>query len=173
MNETVKTLKERHSTKKYTGRQVSDELLDAILEAGLYAPSGLNNQQVYMVAVRDPETRDMLARLNTQIRGVSSDTFYGAPCVVIVLADPELYGGWVEDGALALGNMMNAAHALGLGSCWIHRARETFDLPEGKELLRAWGLPDTLRGVGNCILGYGTGEPARKPRKEGRILKID
>lgn len=172
MNETIKTLKNRCSTKKYTERQVPDELLDAILEAGLYAPSGLNNQQVYMVAVRDPETRDMLARLNTQIRGVSSDTFYGAPCVVVVLADPN-NGTWVEDGSLVMGNLMNAATALGVDSCWIHRARETFDLPEGKELLRAWGLPDTLRGVGNCILGYGTGEPARKPRKEGRILKID
>ena len=147
-------------------------MLDAILEAGLYAPSGLNNQKVVMVAVRDKQTRDTLARLNTQIRGVSSDTFYGAPCVIVVLSDPER-DTWVEDGSLVLGNLLNAATALGVGSCWIHRARETFDLPEGKALLKQWGLPETLRGVGNCILGYPAGEPVRKPRAQGRIIKVD
>jgi nitroreductase len=91
----------------------------------------------------------------------------------VVLADPELYGGWVEDGALAMGNLMNAAHALGLGSCWIHRARQVFDSPEGKELLRAWGLPEHLRGIGNCILGYPTQNPEPRPRKEGRVVIVD
>ena len=172
MNQTLNTLKARCSTKKYTDRQVPDDVLDAILEAGLYAPSGLNNQKVVMVAVRDKQTRDTLARLNTQIRGVSSDTFYGAPCVIVVLSDPER-DTWVEDGSLVLGNLLNAATALGVGSCWIHRARETFDLPEGKALLKQWGLPETLRGVGNCILGYPAGEPVRKPRAQGRIIKVD
>lgn len=172
MNQTLDTLKARCSTKKYTDRQVPDDVLDAILEAGLYAPSGLNNQKVVMVAVRDKQTRDTLARLNTQIRGVSSDTFYGAPCVIVVLSDPER-DTWVEDGSLVLGNLLNAATALGVGSCWIHRARETFDLPEGKALLKQWGLPETLRGVGNCILGYPAGEPVRKPRAQGRIIKVD
>lgn len=172
MNETIKTMKDRLSTKSYADRQVSDDLLDIILEAGLYAPSGLNNQQVYMVAVRDKDTRDTLARLNAGIRGVASDTFYGAPCVIVVLADPK-NGTWVEDGSLVMGNLLNAAQSLGLGCCWIHRARETFDLPEGKALLKKWGLPEHLRGVGNCILGYADGEPVRKPRKEGRILRID
>ena len=172
MNETINVLKNRHSVKKYTDRQVPDELLDQILEAGLYAPSGLNNQQVYCVAVRDKETRDLLAKLNAQIRGVDSDTFYGAPCVIVVLANPE-NNTWVEDGSLVLGNLLNAASALGVDSCWIHRARETFDLPEGKALLQKWGLPETLRGVGNCILGYAAAEPTRKPRKPGRIIKID
>ncbi len=171
MNETVKTLCNRHSTKKYIDRQVPDEILDQILNAGLYAPSGLNNQQVYMVAVRDQKTRDLLAELNTRIRGVADDTFYGAPCVIVVLANPEA-NTWVEDGSLVMGNLLNAATALGVDSCWIHRARETFDLPEGKELLKAWGLPENLRGVGNCILGYGKGESPRKPRREGRIVKI-
>ena len=172
MNETLITLKNRCSVKNYTDRQVPDEVLDAILEAGLYAPSGLNNQKVYMVAVRDRQTRDLLAQLNTQIRGVPSDTFYGAPCVIVVLADPE-HGTWVEDGSLVMGNLLNAATALGVDSCWIHRARETFDLPEGKALLRAWGLPEHLRGVGNCILGYSDKEPTRKPRQPGRIIKVD
>ena len=172
MNQTIETLKSRCSTKNFTDRQVPDDLLDAILEAGLYAPSGLNNQKVVMVAVRDRQTRDLLARLNTQIRGVESDTFYGAPCVIVVLSDPER-DTWVEDGSLVLGNLLNAAQALGLGSCWIHRARETFDSAEGKALLRKWGLPETYRGVGNCILGYPAKQPARKPRAENRILKVD
>ena len=172
MNETLQTLKSRYSTKKYTQRQVADDVLDAILEAGLYAPSGLNNQQVYMVAVRDKETRDLLAEMNTGIRGAASDMFYGAPCVIVVLANPE-NNTWIEDGSVTLCNLLNAATSLGVSNCWIHRARETFDAPEGKELLKKWGLPENLRGVGNCILGYADGEPVRKPRKEGRILKID
>lgn len=172
MNETIRTLISRCSTKSYTDRQVTDDLLDQVLEAGLYAPSGLNNQKVVMVAVRDKETRDTLARLNTQIRGVSSDTFYGAPCVIVVLSDPER-DTWVEDGSLVMGNLLNAAQSLGLASCWIHRARETFDLPEGKALLKKWGLPETYRGIGNCILGYAAKEPAKKPREENRIIKVD
>lgn len=172
MNEMIHTLQTRCSVKSYTKKQIPDQVLDTILQTGLYAPSGLNNQQVYAVAVRDPETRDLLAQLNTQIRGASEDTFYGAPCVIVVLANPE-NNTWVEDGSLVMGNLLNAAHALGVDSCWIHRARETFDLPEGKALLRKWGLPETLRGVGNCILGYADKMPAPKPRKEGRILKID
>lgn len=171
MNETLKVLKTRCSVKSYTDRQVPDDLLDAVLEAGLYAPSGLNNQGTVMVAVREKETRDLLAALNSDLRGVDSDTFYGAPCVIVVLADPA-HGTWVEDGSLVMGNLLNAAHALGLSACWIHRARETFDLPEGKALLRAWGLPETLRGVGNCILGYADKAPTPKPRKENRILKV-
>lgn len=172
MNETLRVIKDRYSVKKYTQKQISDELLDAVLEAGLYAPSGMNQQQVYMVAVRDQQTRDMLSKLNAQILDVSSDTFYGAPCVIVVLADPN-HRTWVEDGSLVLGNLLNAAHSLGIGGCWIHRARETFDLPEGKALLKAWGLPEHLRGVGNCILGYADGETVRKPRREGRIIKVD
>lgn len=172
MTETIKTLKSRISVKKYTDQQVPDDLLDAVLEAGLYAPSGMNNQKVVCVAVRDKETRDLLAKLNTDIRGAETDMFYGAPCVIVVLSDPEK-NTWVEDGSLVLGNLMNAAQSLGLCSCWIHRARETFDLPEGKELLRKWGLPEHLRGVGNCILGYTDTKPVVKPRAEGRIIKID
>ena len=172
MNETIQTLKSRVSVKKYIDKQVPDDLLDAVLEAGLYAPSGMNNQKIYSVAVRDKQTRDLLAKLNTQIRGADTDMFYGAPCVIVVLADPER-NTWVEDGSLVLGNLLNAAHSLGLSACWIHRARETFDLPEGKELLRKWGLPERLRGVGNCILGYTDTPPIPKERAKGRILKID
>ena len=173
MNDAVRNLMERRSIRAYTDRQVSDELLETVLNAGIYAPSGMNTQGVRLVAVRDRQTRDLLSKLNAAVMGTDRDPFYGAPCVVVVLADPEIYGGWVEDGALAMGNLMNAAHALGLGSCWIHRARQVFDAPEGKALLKQWGLPEHLRGVGNCVLGFpACDHPSPAPRKDGRIVKI-
>ena len=172
MNETLHTLKERCSTRQYLETQVPDDLLDAVLEAGIYAPSGMNNQKVYAVAVRDKETRDLLSKLNAGVMNADNDPFYGAPCVVVVLADPTIRT-WVEDGSLMMGNLLNAAASLGLASCWIHRAKEVFDLPEGKALLQKWGLPEHLRGVGNCILGYAAATTERKPRLNGRILKID
>ena len=131
----------------------------------------MNTQKTVMVAVRDKETRDQLSRLNAAVMGSTGDPFYGAPCVIVVLADPQRYT-WVEDGSLVMGNLMEAAHAVGLGSCWIHRAREVFDSEEGKALLRKWGLPEQLRGVGNCILGYADESPAAKPRLDGRIIKV-
>lgn len=161
----------RRSVRKYSDRPVEDEKLDKVLTAGLYAPTGMNNQAPILVAVRDKAIRDKLSRMNAAVMGTSGDPFYGAPCVIVVLSDPERMT-WVEDGSLMLGNLMNAAHSLGLGSCWIHRAKECFDTPEGKELLRAWGVPENYRGVGNCILGYAAEEPEAKPRKSGRIIKI-
>lgn len=171
MNEAMHNLLTRRSIRKYTDTQVPDELLDQVLEAGLYAPTGMNTQNVIMVAVRDKETRDLLSRLNAAVMGSDRDPFYGAPCVIVVLGNEDKYPA-VENGSLVLGNLMNAAHAAGLGSCWIHRAKQVFDAPEGKELLKKWGLPENLRGVGNCILGYAAEDPAPKPRLEGRIVKI-
>ena len=165
-------LKNRRSIRRYKTEQVSEELLDAVLEAGLYAASGMNTQNTVMVAVRDKETRDQLSRMNADVMGTQSDPFYGAPCVIVVLVDPERYT-CVEDGSLVMGNLMEAAHALGLGSCWIHRAGQMFDTSEGKALLNDWGLPENLRGIGNCILGYAAEEPEAKPRREGRIVKVD
>ncbi len=168
MYETILT---RRSVRSYTADQVTDAHLDAVLEAGLYAPTAKNNQKPIMVAVRDKETRDLLSKMNAAVMGVDMDPFYGAPCVIVVLADPAM-GTWIDDGSLVLGNLLNAAHALGLGSCWINRARECFDLPEGKQLLKKWGIPESYRGVGNCILGYPAEDPAPKPRLEGRIIKV-
>ena len=168
MNE---NLKNRRSIRRYRAEQVSEELLDAVLEVGLYAASGMNTQKTVMVAVRDKETRDQLSRMNAAVMGSRNDPFYGAPCVIVVLADPERYT-WVEDGSLVMGNLMQAASELGLGSCWIHRAREMFESEDGKALLKKWGLPETLQGVGNCILGYPDEAPAAKPRVEGRIIKV-
>lgn len=164
-------LKNRRSIRKYKPQQVSDAHLNAILEAGIYAPSGMNTQNSIMVAVRDRETRDQLSRMNAAVMGTDSDPFYGAPCVVVVLVEPERYTA-VEDGSLVLGNLMNAAYEAGVGSCWIHRARQMFESEEGKALLRKWGLREDLIGVGNCILGYPDEDPAPKPRREGRIVKV-
>lgn len=167
----LENLKERRSIRKYKSEQVEDAHLDAILEAGLYAASGMNTQNTIMVAVRDKATRDQLSRMNAAVMGTDSDPFYGAPCVVVVLVEPERYTA-VEDGALVMGNLMQAAYDIGVGSCWIHRARQMFESEEGKELLRKWGLREDLIGVGNCILGYADEEPAPKPRREGRIIKV-
>ena len=162
----------RRSIRKYKAEQVSTELLDAVLQAGLWAPSGMNKQNTVMVAVRDKETRDQLSRMNAAVMGATHDPFYGAPCVIVVLADPDIYPA-VENGSLVLGNLMNAAYEAGLGSCWIHRAQQMFASQEGKELLKKWGLKETLVGVGNCILGYPDEDPAPKERVEGRIVKVD
>lgn len=175
MNETIKTLMQRRSIRRYTAEPVSEEAMNAILEAGVYAPSAMGKQSVVLVAVEDKETLDTLRRINGEIWGKDIDPFYGAPAAVVVLADPEASGelnaGW--DGALAMGNMMNAAAALGLGSCWINRARETFDRPDGKALLRKWGLKETLIGVGNCALGHADGDaPAPAPRRDGRVVRV-
>ena len=172
MNETINTLLTRRSVRRYKSDQVSDELLDTVLNAGQYAASGMNSQNTVLVAVRDSKTRDQLSKMNAAVMGSSSDPFYGAPCVIVVLANTTR-GTWVEDGSLVIGNLMAAAHSVGLGSCWIHRAREMFDSDEGKALLKEWGLPETMRGVGNCILGYPSEVPGDKPRLDGRIIKVD
>ena len=131
----------------------------------------MNTQNIYMVAVRDKETRDQMMKLNAAVMGRDGDPFYGAPCVIVVLGAVTGYP-VVENGSLVLGNLMNAAHAVGLGSCWIHRAKQTFETEEGKALLKKWGLPEHLVGIGNCILGYAEETPDARPRKEGRILKV-
>ena len=173
MNETLNVLKERRSICKYKAEQVREEDLNAILEAGTWAATGKNLQSPVMVVVQDQETISYMSKLNAQIQGKpNADPFYGAPTVVVVLADGENYN-WMADGSLVMGNLMNAAWAIGVGSCWINRAKELFDMPEGKALLRKWGLPETLRGVGNCILGYIDGEiPAPKPRKDNYIVRV-
>lgn len=169
MNETLKVLKERRSVRKYKAEQIRDEELNAILEAGTWAPSAKGLQTSVMVVVQDPETIAWMSKLNAEIQGnPGTDPFYGAPTVVVVLGDGEKLN-WLQDGSLVMGNLMTAAAALGLGSCWINRAMELFDRPEGKELLKKWGLPETCRGVGNCILGYveGTCPPPSPGRTAG------
>ena len=173
MNETLKTLKERRSCRKYLAKQVDPQALDLILEAGTYAPTGMNRQAPVIVAVQDKATRDQIAKLNAAVMGVDTDPFYGAPTVLVVLADPNVRT-FVYDGALVMGNLMNAAHAVGVDSCYIFRAREVFATEEGKALLRQWGIPDYYEGVGNCILGYRAegGVKEAAPRKANYIVKV-
>ena len=163
----------RRSIRQYTGQPVSQEDLRAVLAAGLLSPSSRSRRPWELVVVQDPETIAWMSKLNAEIQGnPGTDPFYGAPTVVVVLGDGEKLN-WLQDGSLVMGNLMTAAAALGLGSCWINRAMELFDRPEGKELLKKWGLPETYRGVGNCILGYVEGDlPAPKPRKDGWILRV-
>lgn len=172
MNETLKTLKERRSCRKYLPRQVEAEVLDAILEAGTYAPTGMNRQSPVIVAVQNPETVKKLSRMNAAVMGADTDPFYGAPTVLVVLADPAV-STHVYDGALVMGNLMNAACALGVDSCYIFRAKEMFATQEGKKLLRSWGVPEHFEGIGNCILGYRAEGGVREaaPRKKNYIVK--
>lgn len=149
-------------------RPVERDVLEKIVEAGRFAPSGMGRQSARFVVVTNKAVRDKLSRMNAAIMGTTGDPFYGAPAVVVVLVDTSAPTS-ADDGALALGNMLNAAHALGIGSCWIHRAEEEFSSAEGLDLLKSWGLPadGSLRGVGHCILGYAAKpESAAKPRKE-------
>lgn len=173
MNETLRVLRERRSVRKYKAEQITDGELNAILDAGTWAPTGMGKQSPVMVVVQDAETIDYMSRLNAEIQGrPGTDPFYGAPTVVVVLADGT-NPNWLRDGSLVMGNLMNAAASLNVGSCWINRAIELFDRTEGKELLKKWGLPEHYRGVGNCILGYADGPlPAPKPRKENYIIRV-
>ena len=170
MEATLKDLKTRRSIRAYRPEQIKEEELQKILEAGTYAPTGMGKQSPRIVVVQDQETRDLLSKLNAAVMGNDSDPFYGAPTVLVVLADRERPT-CVEDGSLVMGNLMNAAHAVGVDSCWIHRAREVFETPEGKELLKEWGLSDNYIGIGNCILGYRDCEyPEPKERKKDYII---
>lgn len=170
MNETMKNLLERRSVRSYKADQVPEEVVKEILEAGLYAPCGMGQQLTKMVVVRDAETVKKISELNAKIMGVNSDPFYGAPMVIVVFADKEKLT-YMEDGSLVMGNLMNAAYSLGVDSCWIHRAKQVFELEEGKALKEAWGIPESYVGIGNCILGYHDGDyPEAKPRKEDRVI---
>ena len=169
----IKNLTERRSIRSYSGKPIEKEVLEEILRVGSYAPTGMNKQSPIMIAITNKELRDRLARLNAAVMGSDRDPFYGAPVVVVVLADRNVRT-YVYDGSLVMGNLMNAAHALGVGSCWIHRAKEVFDSPEGKEILRELGIEGDYEGIGNCILGYTEGEyPQARARKENYIYVVE
>ncbi len=170
--EVLDMLLTRRSVRAYKPDPVPTALLEEVLRAGTYAPTGGGRQSPVLVAVTDKAARDEISRLNAAVMGRDTDPYYGAPVLVLALADPAS-STWVEDASCALENMMLAAHALGLGSVWVHREREIFDSEAGKALLRAWGLPETLRGVGSIALGYASGPaPAPAPRKDGYIVRV-
>ena len=172
MNETMQNILTRRSIRSYKPDPVPRELIDQVVRAGTYAPTGMGEQSPIILAVTDRETRDRLSRANAKIMGRDIDPFYGAPAVLVVLADKSKPN-HVYDGSLVMANLMLAAHALGLGSCWIHRAREEFQQPEWQELLRSLGVEGEYEGIGHCILGYPDGpEPEAAPRKENYLYYI-
>ena len=171
---TLEALETRRSCRAYTSEPVAPELLDQIIEAGTYAPTGMGRQSPIIVAITNKEVRDRLSRINASVMDSEDDPFYGAPAVLVVLARKDV-GTHVYDGSLVMGNMLNAAHELGLGSCWIHRAKEEFEAPEGRAILEGLGIdPDAYEGIGNCIVGHAA-EPAPEavPRKTDYAYHID
>ena len=159
----------RRSIRSYRPDMLPREVIEKIAEAGTYAPTGMNRQTPIIVAVTNKALRDRMSRLNAAVLNMDSDPFYGAPVVLVVLAERSAPN-HVYDGSLVMGNLMLAAHAMGVGSCWIHRAREVFDTDEGKAILRDLGIEGDYEGIGNCILGYTEGEePQAKPRKENWV----
>ena len=172
MNETLKTLIERRSCRSYKADPIPKEVLDQILEAGTYAATGMGRQSPIMVAVTDKKTRDQLSKMNAAVMGASNDPFYGAPVVIVVLANRAVPT-YLYDGSLVMGNLMNAAHSLGIASCWIHRAKEEFDSAEGKAILKDLGIEGDYEGIGHCTLGYAAQEnKTAAPRKENYIYRI-
>lgn len=172
-NEAMKNLLTRRAIRSYKPDAVPEDVLERILEAGTYAPNGMSRQASIILAITDKEVRDELSALNAEICGQpGTDPFYGAPVVLVVLADRSV-ATHVEDGSLVLGNLMNAAHAEGLGSCWIHRARQEFVSEYGQKLLKRLGIEGDYVGIGHCILGYIEGEyPEAKPRKANYIYRV-
>ena len=163
----------RRSIKKYKSDMPRKEDIDKIIEAGLAAASGRNMQASVIVAVTNKEIRDKLSRDNAAVMGASGDPFYNAPCVLVVLAEKTAHT-YVYDGSLTLGNMMLAAHELGLGSCWIHRAKEVMAQDEWQEWIRSLGLDGEYEGIGNLVVGYADCDyPANKERREGRVVYVD
>ncbi len=172
MNESIKNMLERRSIRKYLDKEVPDELIEEIVKCGTYAPTGKGMQSPIILVIKDKEIRDKISKINADILGVNSDPFYGAPVVIIVLANKESFT-YLYDGSCVMENLMLAANSLGLGSCWIHRAKETFETKEGKEILNKLGIVGDYEGIGNCIIGYPAGEkPVAKPRKDNYIYVI-
>mgnify|MGYP002514002524 CR=1 FL=1 len=171
MNQTINDILSRRSCKAYRNEMPTKEQLDTVIEAGLYAASGRNLQGAIMLCVTDRALRDRLSALNAAVMGAQGDPFYNAPAVIVVLADKTVRTS-VYDGSLVMGNLMLAAHSIGLGSCWIHRAKEEFEMPEYRELLKTLGFNEEYEGIGNCIVGYADMQPAEKPRKENWVYYI-
>ena len=175
MNEVIKAMKERRSIRKFKAEMPSKADLEQIVEAGLYAANGRGRQAVITIAVTDKELRDKLSAVNNEIMGgpEGNDPFYGAPAILIVLANMEVPTA-PYDGSLVMGNLMLAAHSLGLGSIWIHRAKEEFEMPEYQKLLKDLGIEGEWEGIGHCAVGYIDGEnPAAAPRNDGRVFWVE
>lgn len=175
MNESVNKMITRRSVRKFKSDMIPKEVIEEIVTAGTYAASGRNMQSPIIIAVTNKELRDKISKVNAEIMGksVDFDPFYNAPVILIVLADKSVPT-YLYDGSLVMGNLMLAAHELGVGSCWIHRAKEFFEREEGKDLLKSLGIEGDYEGIGNCALGYADGEyPPTHPRRENRVFYIN
>ena len=176
MNEIIRAIKERRSIRHFKPDMPAKADIEQIVEAGLYAPSGMNTQAVITVAVTNKEIRDRLSAANRAVMGNTDekmDPFYGAPVILVVLGDRN-NGVHVKDGSLVMGNLLLAAHALGLGGIWIDRAKEEFDKDEWKAFLKSIGVEGDWEGIGHCAVGYIDGEaPAAAPRKDGRVYWVE
>ena len=167
--EAIENLLTRRSIRQFKAEPLPKELIAKIIEAGTYAPTGMNWQSPVILAVTDPALRDRISAWNAKIIGTDTDPFYGAPVILIVLADKSKPT-YIYDGSLVMGNLMNAAHAYGVASCWIHRAKEEFESEEGKALLKKLGIEGDYEGIGHCILGYADCDPQpARPRKDNYV----
>lgn len=179
MNITIKNLIERRSVRSFNSMPIKEIELNEILKAGTYAPSGRNSQSAKIVVVRNADLIKKLSKINasflwSKTNAENIDPFYGSSTLIIVFADKNV-GTYIEDGSLVLGNIMNAAYSLGIGSCWVHRAKETFETKTGKELLKSWNISENYVGIGNCVLGYPLKDTVLQPskRKSDYITYID
>ena len=172
MSDVLETIKSRRSIRKYKSDMVPQDKLEKIIEAGTYAATGMGKQSPIIVAVTNKELRDKLSAMNAKIMGTNTDPFYGAPVVLIVLADKSRPT-YLYDGSLVMGNLMLEAEAQGIGSCWIHRAKEEFESEEGKEILKSLGIEGDYEGIGHCVLGYADGPaPKAAPRKDSYVYYV-
>jgi len=171
--EALEVLKNRRAIRKFKSEQITEEQLNAVLEAGTFAPTGGGTQGVQIIAVQNPENVAKVDALNAKVIGKEGvHPYYGAPTIILILETPECFTHEL-DGAAVCTNMVNAAYAVGLGSCWIHRCKQMFEMEEGKELLKEWGLPENLTGVASIALGYADcPHPDPKPRKEGYVVRV-
>ena len=172
MSDVLETIKSRRSIRKYKSDMVPQDKLEKIIEAGTYAATGMGKQSPIIVAVTNKELRDKLSAMNAKIMGTNTDPFYGAPVVLIVLADKSRPT-YLYDGSLVMGNLMLEAEAQGIGSCWIHRAKEEFESEEGKEILKSLGIEGDYEGSGHCVLGFADGPaPKAAPRKDSYVYYV-
>ncbi|MCD7950212.1 MAG: nitroreductase [Erysipelotrichaceae bacterium] len=172
MSELYDALLNRRSIRSYNDKPVSKETIEKIVEAGKFAPTGMGRQSPIIIAVTNKEMRDKLSRLNAKVMNKDIDPFYGAPAVLVVLADKEVPT-HVYDGSLVMGQLMLAAYSEGVSSCWIHRAKEVFESDEGKAILKDLGIEGEYEGIGHCILGYSDNIPQPKERKDNYIYYVD
>lgn len=173
MNEVIKNILDRRSIRQYKDEMIPKEILEQIIEAGTYAPSGMGMQSPIIIAITNKEIRDRLSKLNAKIMGKEdTDPFYGAPVVLVVLADKKIPT-YIYDGSLVMQNLMLSANSLNVSSCWIHRAKEEFETEEGKEILKSLGIKGEHEGIGHCILGYSDSKVEAKPRKDKYVYYIE